>query len=71
LLCEHENRGQRRHFVRGMVREENGDLVVEPVPVQGSGVLSAIVRANCFFIIPETVNHAAAGMKVDVIKLEH
>jgi molybdopterin biosynthesis enzyme len=54
-----------------MVREENGDLVVEPVPVQGSGVLSAIVRANCFFIIPETVNHAAAGMKVDVIKLEH
>jgi molybdopterin molybdotransferase len=69
LLCEHENRGHRRHFVRGIYFEHDGDLVVEPVPVQGSGVLTSVVRANCFFIIPEELNHAPAGEYVDIIPL--
>ncbi len=71
LLCEHENRGQRRHFVRGVYREYGGELVVEPVATQGSGVLSAVVRSNCFFVIPETVTHAPAGMTVDVLPHDH
>lgn len=71
LLCEHENRGQRRHFVRGVYRERNGELVVEPVPTQGSGVLSAVARSNCFFVIPESVTHASAGMLVDVLPIDN
>jgi molybdopterin molybdotransferase len=69
LLCEHENRGHRRHFVRGIYFEQDGELVVEPVPVQGSGVLTSVVRANCFFVIPEELNHAPSGEYVDIIPL--
>ncbi len=69
LLQDHENRGRRRHFVRGILRESENGLVVEPVPVQGSGVLSALVYANCLFVIPEDLDHAAAGAQVDVIPL--
>ncbi|MEX2426469.1 MAG: gephyrin-like molybdotransferase Glp [Thermomicrobiaceae bacterium] len=68
LLREHENRGHRRHFVRGIVSEVAGELIVEPVPVQGSGVLSSVARANCLFVIPEELDHAPAGLEVDVIR---
>jgi molybdopterin molybdotransferase len=69
LLREHENRGRRRHYVRGWFREQDGCLVVEPVAVQGSGVLSSVARANCLFVIPEEFDHAPAGLEVDVIPL--
>lgn len=70
LLCEHENRGHRRHFVRAMYYERSGELVVEPVAVQGSGVLSSVTGANCLFVIPEDLSHAPAGTTVDVIPLD-
>jgi molybdopterin molybdotransferase len=70
LLREHENRGHRRHFVRGVYLEQGDELVVEPVPVQGSGVLSAVIKANCLFIIPETQNHASEGEYFDIIPLD-
>lgn len=69
LLQEHENRGNRRHFVRGIYWNTGAELVVEPVTVQGSGVLTALVRANCLFVIPEDMNHAPAGTMVDVVPL--
>lgn len=70
LLHEHENRGNRRHFVRGICRWESDELVVEAVPVQGSGVLTSITRANCLFILPETIKWARTGLEVDVIPLK-
>jgi molybdopterin molybdotransferase len=69
LMVEHENRGYRRHFVRGICREIDGRLTVEPVGIQGSGVLTSITTANCLFVIPESRNHAPAGLEVDVIPL--
>jgi molybdopterin molybdotransferase len=69
LLHEHENRGNRRHFVRGIYRWESDELVVEAVPVQGSGVLTSITRANCLFVIPESLNWAPANIEVDIIPL--
>jgi molybdopterin molybdotransferase len=68
LLCEHENRGNRRHFVRGLVWERAGEHVVEPVAVQGSGVLSSVLRANCLFVIPEHLQHAPEGLEVEIIR---
>jgi molybdopterin molybdotransferase len=69
LLREHENRGNRRHFVRGTCFEQAGELVVEPVEVQGSGVLTSVIKANCMFVIPEELNHAPADSYVDIIPL--
>jgi molybdopterin molybdotransferase len=69
LLVEHENRGHRRHYVRGICRTVDDELVVEPVETQGSGVLTSITNANCLFIILETRNHAPAGLEVDVVPL--
>jgi molybdopterin molybdotransferase len=69
LLVEHENRGYRRHYVRGTFRRAGEEFVVEPVAVQGSGVLTSITRANCLFVIPEDRNHAAPDTEVDIIPL--
>jgi molybdopterin molybdotransferase len=66
LTCEHENRGRRRHFVRGIVRPANGSFVVEPTRQQGSGVLSSVAQANCLIVIPEEWDHAPAGAEVEV-----
>ena len=69
LLHDHENRGNRRHFVRGVFHDEADELVVQAVPTQGSGVLTSITRANCLFVLPESIDQAHAGMIVDVIPL--
>ncbi|MBX6341194.1 MAG: molybdopterin molybdotransferase MoeA, partial [Thermomicrobiaceae bacterium] len=47
LLCAHENRGRRRHFVRGILERVGDEYVVRPSGSQGSGVLTSFVRANC------------------------
>jgi molybdopterin molybdotransferase len=70
LSREHENRGNRRHFVRGIAERDASGLVVAPVGTQGSGVLTSLTRANCLFVIPEDWNHAPAGALVDVIPLD-
>jgi molybdopterin molybdotransferase len=69
LSESHENRGLRRHFVRGFCQRVDGALVVRPVEAQGSGVLTSLTRANCLFVIPDTSEEARAGMDVDVIPL--
>jgi molybdopterin molybdotransferase len=66
LLADHENRGRRRHFVRGFMEQRGEELVVRPVGSQGSGVLTSLVQANCLIVLPESCDHAAAGMIVDV-----
>jgi molybdopterin molybdotransferase len=60
-----ENSG-RRHFVRGQLRWEDGEYVVEPVPIQGAGVLSSVAQANALIILPESCRLAPAGSLVDV-----
>jgi molybdopterin molybdotransferase len=66
LTRAHENRGRRRHFVRGVLRREGTDYVVEPAGAQGSGILSSVAAANCFIVLPESWDHAPAGAMVDV-----
>jgi molybdopterin molybdotransferase len=70
LLADHENRGRRRHFVRGFVEQRGEELVVSPVGSQGSGVLTSLVQANCLIVLPESCDHAPAGMIVDVDLLQ-
>ena len=55
-----------RTYVRVRVREEGGGTYAEPVSVSGAGILSSLVRANGFIIIPENVEGYEEGDLVDV-----
>jgi len=60
----------RRHYMRGFVRlVEDGYHVTtrgSGVQVQGSGILTSMVWANCLVVIPEGVTNLPTGAPVDV-----
>jgi molybdopterin molybdotransferase len=66
LEQDHEKRDGKRHFVRGIVRNENGKLLVRKSGSQSSGVLTSMLVANCLVIIPEDVSLAKAGTEVEI-----
>jgi molybdopterin molybdotransferase len=70
LLTDQENRGQRRHFVRGILERRGDTYVVGPSGSQGSAVLSSVARANCLIVVPESWEYAEAGSIVDVQLLD-
>ena len=70
-ICQErlENSG-RRHFVRAIV-EKCGDVYhVRATGEQGAGVLSSLVRANAFLVIPEGVRQVNVGDVVEAQWLE-
>lgn len=60
----------KRHFSRGIVRNENGNLIVKTTGSQSSGVLTSLALANCFIILPEETKELKAGSVVDIELLE-
>ena len=56
----------RRHFLRGILAYENGDLVVRTTGKQGSGILTSMVKANGFIDVPEEVEKLQPGDVVNV-----
>jgi molybdopterin molybdotransferase len=60
----------RRHYMRASVRlAEDGYRVTtreSGVRVQGSGILTSMVWANCLVVVPEDVTQILAGTPVDV-----
>jgi molybdopterin molybdotransferase len=68
-----ENSG-RRHYMRALLRRRDGGYSVTTrgsgVAVQGSGILTSMVWANCFLVVPEEVTFIPAGAEVDVQLLE-
>jgi molybdopterin molybdotransferase len=65
-----ENRGGRRSYVRGYVQPQADGYRVRPSGVEGAGIMTAMVRANCFIVIPESVAHVASGDTVAVELLD-
>lgn len=61
-----ENRGGRRHFVRATVETGPDGPVARPTGEQGSGILTALIRANGLLIVPDGVQRLTAGDEVDV-----
>lgn len=70
LLAGHENRGRRRHFVRGVVERRGDEYVTWPCGLQGAGVLRSVVESNCLIVLPETWDHARPGDEVEVQLLD-
>lgn len=56
----------KRHFSRGILRNENGKLFVSTTGSQSSGVLSSLVAANCLIIVREEQKELRVGDPVDV-----
>ena len=56
----------RRHFLRGILRQENGVLTVRTTGGQGSGILTSMVKANGLIDIPEDVERLNPGDIVNV-----
>jgi molybdopterin molybdotransferase len=70
LLADQENRGRRRHFVRGILERRGDEYVVGQSGSQGSAVLTSVARANCLIVVPESWEYAEAGAIVDVQLLD-
>jgi molybdopterin molybdotransferase len=62
-------RPNRRKFLRGMLREQDGRLAVEPFHAQESSILTSMVAADVLIDVPDGVAEAAAGSLVDIVYL--
>jgi molybdopterin molybdotransferase len=53
-------------YVRVQVSEREGNLFADPVRTSGAGILSSLVQANGFLIVPEHVEGYEEGQTVEV-----
>ena len=58
-----------RSYIRVRLWFENGEYVVEPYMLRGSGVLSSLVKSNAYIVIPEDMEGFQEGDIVDAILL--
>ncbi|MDH5445214.1 MAG: molybdopterin molybdotransferase MoeA [Gammaproteobacteria bacterium] len=62
-----KKRPGRTDFQRGvLMRNENGELVVDGAGMQASHILSGMSKANCFIILPAESGNIDAGTLVDI-----
>ena len=59
-------RGDRRHFLRGILTREDGVFKVRTTGDQGSGILTSMVKANCLIDVPVEVERLNPGDEVTV-----
>ncbi|MDN5940984.1 MAG: molybdopterin molybdotransferase MoeA [Nitrospira sp.] len=59
-------RTDRRHFLRGVLTQEEGVFKVRTTGAQGSGMLTSMVKANCLIDIPVEVERVNPGDPVSV-----
>ena len=57
----------RADYQRGVLKNENGKLLVDGTGMQASHILSGMSRANCFIVLPQEAGAVEAGSEVDVI----
>jgi molybdenum cofactor synthesis domain-containing protein len=55
-----------RTYVRVLAIETNEGCIAQPVRTSGAGILSSLVQANGFVIVPEQVEGYEEGQEVDV-----
>ncbi|MDQ9090151.1 molybdopterin molybdotransferase MoeA [Pseudoalteromonas haloplanktis] len=67
-LVDFKKRPGRTEFQRGIARQTtDGQWQVESAGLQGSGILSALSRANCHVILPSESEGVVASQQVDII----
>ena len=63
-------RPDRRHFLRGVLTQEDGTFKVRTTGDQGSGILTSMVKANCLIDVPTDVERLNPGDLVSVQLLD-
>ena len=66
LVTDFENRGRRRHFVRGIIEFDGGERIVRPVAGGHGGALTGLAAANCLIVLSEECERAISGEIVEV-----
>jgi molybdopterin molybdotransferase len=61
-----ENRGGRRHYVRGILTRTQQGNEFTSCAVQGSAILTSVVESNCYLVVPETSAVVEAGEVLSV-----
>lgn len=56
----------KRHYLRGIVRQEGGTFRVRTTGSQSSGVMSSLLKANCLIVLPEEVSEILPGGEVTI-----
>ena len=56
----------RRHFLRGILKRENGKITVRTTGPQGSGILTSMVKANGLIDVSEEIEQVNPGDTVKV-----
>jgi len=54
----------KRHFVRGLVAGDKGELTVRPASTQSSSAMTSLSRANCLIVVDEASREVTAGATV-------
>ena len=74
VLDEEVTNSGRRHYMRAYAYPTDDGYRVTTkdsgVLVQGSGILTSMVWANCFVVVPEEVTHLPAGSTVEIWRLD-
>jgi molybdopterin molybdotransferase len=60
-----QNKGDRTHFIRGLLERIDDELVVSPTGPQGSGILTSMARGNCFMVLPKGATCLDQGSMVE------
>jgi molybdopterin molybdotransferase len=59
--------GDRRTYLRARLTLSEGELSVDPMKAQGSGVLTSMIGANGLAIVPKGITDVPAGAEIDLV----
>lgn len=65
-----ERKDGRRHYLRVVLEETDGQRHATLTGDQGSGILNSLVQADGLAVIPEDARHLPAGAEIEVILLQ-
>jgi molybdopterin molybdotransferase len=60
-----QNRGDRPHYIRGILERVGDERAGRPTGPQGSGILTSMARGNCFMVLPKGVTDLERGTMVE------
>lgn len=56
----------RKEFIRGILYKDGDNFYVKPTGAQGSGILTSMLKGNCFIVVDEGVENVEVGDRVKV-----
>jgi molybdopterin molybdotransferase len=66
----HKKKKDRREYLRGTLRQENGSLAADKQAVEGAGILTSVTRSTGFIVLPEDTLTVQPGDEVQFLPYE-